>query len=59
MPRGRDKRAFYDMEGSCGALTNDLCSIYENRPLSCRQFEPGSLECLRVRKENGLGDLKI
>lgn len=26
-------------DGGCGMLVNDKCSIYENRPIACRQFD--------------------
>lgn len=34
-------------DGWCAALDRDtmLCTIYENRPLICREFEMGSDEC--------------
>ncbi len=35
-------------QGACIALTRDgRCSIYEDRPLVCRDFQRGSEECLR------------
>lgn len=39
-------------DGWCAALDRDtyLCSIYEQRPLICREFELGSPECLDERK---------
>lgn len=38
-------------DGWCAALDRAtmLCSIYENRPLICREFEMGSYECLSER----------
>lgn len=38
-------------DGWCSALDRDtlLCSIYENRPWICREFEMGSYECLNER----------
>lgn len=40
-------------DGWCSALDRDtlLCSIYENRPWICREFEMGSNECLDERIE--------
>lgn len=40
-------------DGWCAALDRDtlLCTIYENRPWICREFETGSYECLIERKE--------
>ncbi|MFK8021449.1 MAG: YkgJ family cysteine cluster protein [Pseudomonadales bacterium] len=34
-------------DGWCSALDRDtyMCSIYENRPLICREFDMGSYEC--------------
>ena len=38
-------------DGWCAALDRDtlLCSIYEQRPWICREFEMGSYECLVER----------
>lgn len=38
-------------DGWCAALDRDtmLCTIYEQRPLICREFELGSYECLTER----------
>ena len=38
-------------DGWCSALDRDTlkCSIYENRPLICREFEMGSYECRSER----------
>lgn len=38
-------------DGWCSALNRDtfLCTIYENRPWICREFEMGSYECLDER----------
>lgn len=43
----------------CIALTGPLgrkalCTIYELRPLACRNFEPGSRDCKKYRKERGI-----
>ncbi|MCJ8296757.1 MAG: YkgJ family cysteine cluster protein [Colwellia sp.] len=40
-------------DGWCSALNRDtlLCSIYENRPWICREFEMGSDECIDERIE--------
>lgn len=34
-------------DGRCAALDRDtqMCTIYENRPWICREFEMGSYEC--------------
>jgi len=34
-------------DGWCAALDRDtlLCTVYENRPWICREFEMGSYEC--------------
>ena len=38
-------------DGWCSALDRDtlMCSIYENRPWICREFEMGSDECRTER----------
>jgi Fe-S-cluster containining protein len=38
-------------DGWCAAVDRStmLCSIYENRPLICREFEMGGDECLTER----------
>ena len=40
-------------DGWCSALDREtlLCTIYENRPWICRQFEMGSYECQEERKD--------
>ena len=40
-------------DGWCSALDRDtlMCSIYENRPWICREFEMGSYECKSERIE--------
>lgn len=40
-------------DGWCSALDRDthMCSIYENRPWICREFEMGSAECQDERKQ--------
>lgn len=40
-------------DGWCAAVDREtlLCTIYENRPLICREFEMGSYECLDERGE--------
>lgn len=30
---------------TCIALQNGLCTIYENRPTECKQFEAGNPRC--------------
>lgn len=41
-------------DGWCAALDRETmsCTIYDNRPWVCREFEVGSPECLEERKEN-------
>ena len=41
-------------DGWCSALDRDTyrCSIYENRPLICREFEMNSYECNSERVEH-------
>lgn len=43
-------------DGWCVALDREtkMCTIYENRPWVCREFEMGSYECEIERSENGL-----
>jgi Fe-S-cluster containining protein len=40
-------------DGWCAALSRDtlLCTIYENRPLICRELEAGGPECLAIRAD--------
>jgi Fe-S-cluster containining protein len=40
-------------DGWCAALDRDtmLCTIYDRRPLICREFAEGSEECLTERKQ--------
>ncbi|HBX54235.1 YkgJ family cysteine cluster protein [Pseudomonas sp. UBA2684] len=42
-------------DGWCAALDRDSmrCTIYELRPLICREFETGSAECLDERQAIG------
>ena len=39
--------------GWCAALdeTTNLCSIYENRPWVCREFEMGGADCIAERAQ--------
>ncbi|MGR5065504.1 YkgJ family cysteine cluster protein [Photobacterium sp. DNB22_13_2] len=39
-------------DGWCAALDRDtfMCTIYENRPWICREFEMGSYECIDERE---------
>jgi len=39
-------------DGWCAALDRDSmrCTIYDRRPLICREFELGSDDCLEERK---------
>jgi Fe-S-cluster containining protein len=39
--------------GWCSAIDRETfkCSIYENRPFICREFEMGSYECISERGE--------
>lgn len=57
-----DKEEGYWMrmeDGHCIALEGELgnqvsCSIYNDRPKVCRQFEAGSESCLHLREKAGL-----
>ncbi len=44
--------------GSCialeGGLRNCRCTIYEHRPLLCREFEAGTEDCLEARRKHGI-----
>lgn len=39
-------------DGLCAAVDreNGMCTIYENRPWICREFEMGSYECIEQRE---------
>ncbi|MEH6549722.1 MAG: YkgJ family cysteine cluster protein [Pseudomonadales bacterium] len=41
-------------DGWCIALDRNtmMCTIYENRPWVCREFEMGSFECIAERTEH-------
>lgn len=41
-------------DGWCAALSRSSmkCTIYENRPLVCREFVMGEYECVVERREN-------
>ncbi|MDB1126133.1 YkgJ family cysteine cluster protein [Vibrio algarum] len=43
-------------DGKCSALNREtmMCTIYENRPWVCREFEMGSFECQDERTEGGI-----
>ncbi|MFA0380206.1 YkgJ family cysteine cluster protein [Vibrio sp. 10N.222.54.A3] len=40
-------------DGWCSAVDREtlMCTIYENRPWICREFEMGSFECVDQRKD--------
>jgi len=40
-------------DGWCAAVDRDtlMCTIYENRPWICREFEMGSYECIDERAD--------
>ncbi|WP_325205977.1 YkgJ family cysteine cluster protein [Vibrio sp. 03_296] len=44
---GVEKRLLRLSDGWCSALDREtfMCTIYENRPWICREFEMGSHEC--------------
>ena len=50
--RGHESMLRLD-DGWCSALNRDtlMCSIYDNRPWVCREFEMGSYECVDERTE--------
>ena len=43
-------------DGWCEALDRNtlMCTIYENRPLTCREFEMASNECITEREIAGI-----
>lgn len=47
-----------DKTGQCVALEGGLrscrCTIYEHRPMLCRDFEAGSEDCLEARRRHGI-----
>jgi Fe-S-cluster containining protein len=44
-----------EWRGSCAALNDDnRCSIYENRPQTCRAFKKGSNGCLYALRKQGI-----
>ena len=49
-PRG-DRRMARLADGWCSALDRNTmtCTIYENRPWICREFEMGEQECISAR----------
>lgn len=45
-------------DGWCAALDRNtmLCTIYEKRPLVCREFETGSADCMAERAKGSSPD---
>ena len=46
----------------CAALAGEIgsraqCSVYEHRPLVCREFQAGSEDCIMVRRRFGLPEM--
>ena len=45
-------------DGHCiclkGEIGDCLCTIYEERPMSCREFKPGDGSCIEKRSDIGL-----
>ena len=37
-----------------GGLRNCRCTIYDQRPTLCREFEAGSEDCLEARRRHGI-----
>jgi Fe-S-cluster containining protein len=50
LKKGADDRCIC-LEGELGRV---CCSIYQERPGLCREFEPGSEDCLEARRTMGL-----
>jgi len=52
-----------EQTGKCVALSGELrrcaCTIYEDRPALCREFEAGSADCLEVRRKFGFEDTPV
>jgi Fe-S-cluster containining protein len=48
------KRRCIALKGTIGCSVS--CRIYERRPVVCRDFEPGSDLCLRMRREHGIDE---
>ncbi|MBI3409873.1 MAG: YkgJ family cysteine cluster protein [Planctomycetes bacterium] len=46
------RRVCAAFSGSIGSRCT--CTIYQDRPTSCRQFEAGSAECLQARRASGI-----
>jgi hypothetical protein len=42
------------LEGGPAGIANFTCSIYADRPRTCREFEPGGAHCLTARRRVGL-----
>jgi Fe-S-cluster containining protein len=51
--RGRKVGDHYQCKALEGELGNCKCSIYEQRPETCRTLEPGSEGCLKARAAFG------
>src|SRR5262245_9130967 len=49
---GQGKRVCRALEGKVGRRV--ACSVYEDRPHLCREFEAGTPECLAARRAIGL-----
>lgn len=57
-------RSFVDFScGHCTHLRTDtgqaLCAVYEHRPEACRAFRPGSFECQKAIRANGVMGEKV
>jgi len=50
-----DRRAYFDMDGSCGLLNESgLCDAYNSdRPQACKKLMPFSDDCNELRSEKG------
>jgi Fe-S-cluster containining protein len=46
--------AALDVQTDAGAGTRYACTIYDNRPRPCREFEAGGRHCLDARRRVGL-----
>jgi Fe-S-cluster containining protein len=50
--RMRHDRTCVALDGTPGERAT--CSIYEQRPKVCRDYEPGGYDCLRAREMEGM-----
>ena len=49
-------RVMIMVDDTCIALVDGICTIYDDRPLVCRDYEIGGRDCLNARKKYGPRD---